>query len=307
MGCCNSREAAAPAHHDGAEDPPIAHLDASSRNLNAPPSRQTSAPSSRGSFLGRQAPPTAPYSADTQAPSSVRPNQLLVPIPAEQRSTLPNTLASPTTAKSRHRVAPLTDPLSKAWTRARLEQERRDWWDTRVTGDTQVWRCLQAATEVLQGGDVATAQSLLDATGCTCPTGQLWSRVYDDRGNEYKVPEWLVLEPSGIVENEDISVVEDKIDGTTVLDTSKPDGECVVRVRLSEASKDLGLSVRKRETIASIREKIKAQAKLADDQRFILVYNGHVYEDRNTLESNEYWDFGNNYVLSCFIFPPDVA
>jgi hypothetical protein len=103
---------------------------------------------------------------------------------------------------------------------------------------------------------------LLDATGCTCPTGQLWSRVYDDRGNEYKVPEWLVLEPSGIVENEDISVVEDKIDGTTVLDTSKPDGECVVRVRLSEASKDLGLSVRKRETIASIREKIKAQAKV---------------------------------------------
>jgi hypothetical protein len=114
----------------------------------------------------------------------------------------------------------------------------------------------------LQGGDVATAQSLLDASGCTCPTGQLWSRVYDDRGNEYKVPEWLVLEPSGIVEDGDVSVVEDKIDGSAVLDTSEPDGKCVVRVRLSDASKDLRVSVRKRETIASIREKIKVQAKV---------------------------------------------
>lgn len=109
---------------------------------------------------------------------------------------------------------------------------------------------------------MATAQSLLDASGCTCPTGQLWSRVYDDRGNEYKVPEWLVLEPSGIVEDGDVAVVEDKIDGAAVSDTSEPDGKCVVRVRLSDASKDLRVSVRKRETIASVREKIKVQAKV---------------------------------------------
>lgn len=109
---------------------------------------------------------------------------------------------------------------------------------------------------------MATAQSLLDASGCTCPTGQLWSRVYDDRGNEYKVPEWLVLEPSGIVEDGDVAVVEDKINGAAVLDTSEPDGKCVVRVRLSDASKDLRVSVRKRETIASVREKIKVQAKV---------------------------------------------
>ena len=109
---------------------------------------------------------------------------------------------------------------------------------------------------------MATAQSLLDASGCTCPTGQLWSRVYDDRGNEYKVPEWLVLEPSGIVENGDVLVGEDRSDGAAVLDTSVPDGKCVVRVRLSDGSKALRVSVRKRETIASIREKIKAQAKV---------------------------------------------
>ena len=78
--------------------------------------------------------------------------------------------------------------------------------------------------------DVATAQSLPDASGCTCPTGQLWSWAHDDRGNEYKAPECLVLESclncactchrdlSGIVEDGDVSIVEDTIDGAAVWD-----------------------------------------------------------------------------------------
>lgn len=262
QGCCNSREAAVPAHQDGAEDPPVAHVDVSSRNLNAPSSRHTSVPSSRGSFLGRPPPPSGPSGASGLPTSSARPNQPLMPIPPEQRSTLPNTLASPTTAKSRHRVKPLSDPSSQAWTRARLEKERGDWWDTRVTGDTQVWRGLQAATEALQQGDVATAQTLLDAQECTCPTGQLWSRIYDDRGNEYKVPEWLVIEPAGIVEEEESPAIEDKTEETIAMDGSEPDREFAIRVRVSEKSVDLKLTVRRRETIVSIREKIKTQAQV---------------------------------------------
>ena len=206
--------------------------------------------------------PAAASSTNAQPPSSARPNQPLTPIPAEQRSTLPNTLASPTTAKGKHRVKPLSDSTSQTWTRERLEKERRDWWDTRVTGDIQVWRCLQAATEALQDGDVATAQTLLDAQDCTCPTGQLWSRIYDDRGNEYRVPEWLVIEPAVIVEEDDFPKTEDKTEDVTATDDSEPDREFVVRVRMSATSTDLRVSVRKRETIASIREKLKTQAQV---------------------------------------------
>jgi hypothetical protein len=68
--------------------------------------------------------------------------------------------------------------------------------------------------------DVATAQSLPDAPGCTCPTDQLWGRVYDDRGNEYKGPEWLVPDPCpncACTCHRDVSVVEDTIDGAAVL------------------------------------------------------------------------------------------
>jgi hypothetical protein len=102
----------------------------------------------------------------------------------------------------------------------------------------------------------------LDAQGCTCPTGQLWSRVYDDRENEYKVPEWLVLEPTGLVEEEDLPATEDKNDGAVAIDESEPGREFVVRVRISETSMDLKVTVRKRETVASIREKLKTLAQV---------------------------------------------
>lgn len=219
-------------------------------------------PSSRGSFLGRSSQPAGSSGTNAQPTSSARPNQPLTPIPAEQRSTLPTTLSSPTTAKGKHRVKPLSDSSSQAWTRARLEKERRDWWDTRITSNIQVWRCLQAATEALQEGDIATAQSLLDAQECTCPTGQLWSRVYDDRGNEYRIPEWVIIEPAGIVDQEPMPVIDDKTEDDTAIDDTEPDREFVLRVRVSATSADLKVSVRRRETIVSIREKLKTQAQV---------------------------------------------
>ncbi|KAF1930793.1 uncharacterized protein M421DRAFT_359529 [Didymella exigua CBS 183.55] len=301
MGCCISRPAAEAANNDGAQDAPhVAHFDASSRNLNAPNSRHTSAPSSRGSIFGRPS-NAAPAGSGTQSASNVRPNQPLIPIPAEQRSTLPNTLASPTTAKSRNRVKPLTDSSGQAWTRARLEKERRDWWDTRVTNNTQVWQCLRAATEALQEGDLATAQTLLDVQGCTCPTGQLWSRVYDDRGAEYKVPEWLAIEPAGIVDEEAVLATEDKANVVTTFDEAELNREFIVRVRFSNQSQDLKTTVRRRDSVASIREKCKALANLGDDHKLILVYSGRVYQDHETLESHDSWGYDNDYVLSCFV------
>ncbi|XPS97989.1 hypothetical protein M3J09_007205 [Ascochyta lentis] len=313
MGCCSSRPAALPVNNDGAVDPPpVAHLDASnssSRNLNAPPSRQASVPSSRGSFLnlGRSH-AAASSSSNPQPAANVRPNQALTPIPTDQRSTLPNTLASPTTAKSRHRVKPLTDSSSQAWTQERLDKERADWWDTRVTGSLEVWACLRVATEALQTGDVATAQGLLDAQGCTCPNGQLWSGVYDDRGILYKVPEWLIIEPAGIVEEDMLaSAAENKTDVADGLDEQVlgPDQDFVVRVRVSSTSQDFRVSVRRRETIASIREKLKTQAQLDPDERIRIAYGGRIYADHEILETNGFWNYENDYTLTCFVGPKD--
>lgn len=132
-----------------------------------------------------------------------------------------------------------------------------------MTNNVQVWQCLKAATEALQEGDLATAQTLLDVQGCTCPSGQLWSRVYDDRGAEYKVPEWLVIEPAGIVEREDAPVIEDRANDASALDDTELGREFVIRVRFSSLSPDLKMEVREREIIASIREKCKVLAKVS--------------------------------------------
>jgi len=142
-----------------------------------------------------------------------------------------------------------------------------DWWDTRVTNNVQVWQCLKAATEALQEGDLATAQTLLDVQGCTCPSGQLWSRVYDDRGAEYKVPDWLVIEPAGIVEGDEALVTEDKTKDATASDEAELGREFVIRVRFSSLAPDLKMEVRERETIASIREKCKVLAKVSLSER----------------------------------------
>ncbi|KAF1364829.1 hypothetical protein EJ07DRAFT_171809 [Lizonia empirigonia] len=305
--------AASPANNDGAVDPPVAHLDASnssSRNLNAPSLRPASAPSSRASFrnLGRSQ-AAASSSSNAQPASDLRPNRNLTPIPADQRSTLPNTLASSTTAKSRHRVKPLTDSSSQAWTQRRLDQERKDWWDTRVTGSPEVWACLRFATEALQKGDVATAQGLLNAQECTCPDGQLWSAVYDDRGILYKIPEWLIIEPAGLVE-EDETVASGTDDKTAVADAADdealgPDLEYLVRARISSTSQDFQIPVRRRETIASIRETLKTQAKLDMDSKLRLIYGGRMYADHEILDTNGFWKYENDYVLTCYVIPKD--
>lgn len=54
--------------------------------------------------------------------------------------------------------------------------------------------------ELVRAGEVAEAQGVLDAAGCTCPTGEVWRGVFDERGEWYKVPEWVVVEPGGLVE-----------------------------------------------------------------------------------------------------------
>ncbi|KAJ4314527.1 hypothetical protein N0V94_006408 [Neodidymelliopsis sp. IMI 364377] len=304
-------------------DPPsVSHLDvnnASSRNLNAPSTRRASVPSSRGSFLNLGRSQAAAQSSSNAQPTfNGRPNSPLTPIPAGQRSTLPTTLASPTTAKSRHRVRPLTDPANRPWTQARIDKERQDWWDTRVTGSQEIWACLHRAVEYLQQGDVATAQGLLDAQECTCPNGQIWSGVYDDTGVLYKIPEWLIIEPAGLVDEEDESATttteghnrEVTTPGTETNPTASSthdqaseldDAEFTVRARISTTATDVRIKVRRREAITSIYEKLRTKAQLNPDDRIVLVYGGRQYQDHETLESNAYWGFENEYVLSALV------
>jgi hypothetical protein len=163
----------------------------------------------------------------------------------------------------------LGDSTNITWTRSWLEKERGDWWDTQVTGSQEIWAAIRLAAEHLQKGELAEAQTMLDATDCTCPTGLLWNGVYDPPGNQYKVPEWVVVEPEGLAEEEvlldegvaGLGGASAKNEGMQEEDDTANE-PVKVRVRMSHNQRDVLLDIGKRDSVATIVGKLKWQAKV---------------------------------------------
>ncbi|CBF87999.1 hypothetical protein AN1173.2 [Aspergillus nidulans FGSC A4] len=87
----------------------------------------------------------------------------------------------------------------RLWTRALLDRERTEFFETRVTGRPEVWDALSAALQFMRNGDYETAQSIIDAAGVTVPTGDLCQGVYDEQGVLYRLPRCIVSDPVNIV------------------------------------------------------------------------------------------------------------
>lgn len=186
-----------------------------------------------------------------------------------QRSRLPNALASPTSTNRGGRVKPLTDSTNLTWTRSRLEKERNDWWDTQVTGSQEVWGAIRLAAQSLQAGKLRDAQQWLETMECTCPTGCLWKGVYDSTGVMYKLPEWLIVEPEGLVAEESSSdsaggpaSTATGTDAAQEVEDDEDDEPVLVRARISRNGRDVVLKLRRKEPVASIVEKLKQQAEV---------------------------------------------
>ncbi|KAJ5724589.1 hypothetical protein N7493_006317 [Penicillium malachiteum] len=89
----------------------------------------------------------------------------------------------------------------RIWTRATLDRERREFFETRVTGRAEIWAAVETAITLMRGGDLATAQSILDAAGITVPTGDLCEGCYDEQGVLYRLPQCIVADPENIAPN----------------------------------------------------------------------------------------------------------
>lgn len=175
-------------------------------------------------------------------------------------------LPSPTSGHSRrhrpHSNRPLAQHINKplrrhewtsrnrTWTRAALNRERVEFFDTRVTGREEIWQTIRAAVEVLWDADaaraeddarsaqgvgrsaetdpavaVATAQSIFDAADITLPSGDLANGVYDSFGNYYPLPEYIVADPVDLVEGGDDDTMGDTKGDITAGEDSADDGE----------------------------------------------------------------------------------
>lgn len=89
----------------------------------------------------------------------------------------------------------------RLWTRAALDRERREFFETRVTGRPEIWAALSTAITMMRAGDLATAQSIVDAAGVTIPTGDLCEGCYDEQGALYRLPQCIVSDPENTVQD----------------------------------------------------------------------------------------------------------
>jgi len=100
------------------------------------------------------------------------------------------------------------------WTRKTLDNERRAFFETRVTGRPEIWGAIQSALEVLwQGGDpgdtdggLGTAHYILEAAEITVPNGDLTKRVYDRFGASYDLPRHIVSDPQNLAPSPEPSI-----------------------------------------------------------------------------------------------------
>ncbi|KAL1624004.1 hypothetical protein SLS56_007986 [Neofusicoccum ribis] len=189
-------------------------------------------------------------------------------------------------------------------TRARLEKERSAFWDTRVTGHAEIWGAVRLAAELVRGGDVASAQGVLDATGATCPTGELWRGVFDEWGTEYRVPEWAMVEPVGVVEvDEEGEDGEGADDGEQSLAEEKGKGKMgevvKLKARLSDRGTDIVVQVGMEERVSSVISRIAEAAKLPTTNRIRIAYLGKIFRENDSLAAQGY---SEGHVVNALVF-----
>ena len=120
-----------------------------------------------------------------------------------------------------------------------------EFFETRVAGHPEIWATLKTVVDLMQDGDVPTAQSIIDAAAITLPTGDLKNGAYDEAGNLYQLPEHIVSDPTNII----LDQPRDEIKGDGSIDAS--DDEEMERKR-----EEKGKSV--------VKDMVKVRARLSD-------------------------------------------
>jgi hypothetical protein len=152
-------------------------------------------------------------------------------------------------------------------TRKELDRQRIDYFDTGVGlgGRPEIWEALQTVCEEFRSGNIEEASAILTATGCTCPTGNLWGTrtrggVFDDRGEWYAVPDWCLGDPEGVIDN-DTNGGKGETEGT-VRDRGKAPAKpgvkpINVRTRLSHIARDILVVIDADDPVRTLVERVR--------------------------------------------------
>lgn len=194
-----------------------------------------------------------------------------------------------------------------------------------------MWEALRAICELVRMDDLAEAQGILDAMNLTCPHGRLASGrgrrrekggVYDERGQLYDLPAWVVTDPLDVVEAEE----KDAVEGAEEDDEDDEDDEhsedalaaaarrrdekgkgraedpgekVLLRARLSDRGTDVVVSVGMKQKISVIVSAIQEQI---GQRRIRLMYLGKDLEARSTLEQT---GWVQDHVVNALVYEGD--
>ncbi|GJC80513.1 ubiquitin domain-containing protein 2 [Colletotrichum liriopes] len=222
----------------------------------------------------------------------------------------------------------------RAWTRAALDRERADFFDTRVTGRPEVWQSLRAALEVLwdpvgqgaaaDGTDgLATAQGILDAAEITLPTGDLAQGAYDQLGSYYPLrsgsspirtissrttPQSTALSTRDLKDDlaggeetteeldEDDNIRRREEKGKAVVDARD---QLSVLARLSETARDVTVNFVKSDSVRVVARKIQEESGLAGAKKVRIAYMGKILKENLSL-TEQGWQEG--HVVNALVF-----
>jgi hypothetical protein len=174
------------------------------------------------------------------------------------------------------------DPLDSRprLTRATLLRERTAFFDTRVAGRGEVWAAVRLACELIETGELDEAQAVIDASGCTCPSGDVWGKkggIYDELGEKYVVPAWIIGIPAGVVDGGDdgdeikeeaaagsaASAKKEKGKGRMVVHEDPPvEGDLTVKVRLSHTARDVVVRTSNDEQVGMLLHRVRDEAEV---------------------------------------------
>lgn len=169
--------------------------------------------------------------------------------------------------------------------------------------------------------DPKGAKAVIEAAGCTCPTGRLGEGVWDEQGRLYKLPRWLLSDPVNVVrrsradeEEDDIPEddVEDEDEGkdnefygeTEGIDKGKdkmPTGANAITVtaRMSDRGTDLKIVVTKDQSVRNLLRRIQAECEISTNIKLKIAYMGRVLKDSETL-IDQGWKPG--HVVNVLVF-----
>lgn len=175
---------------------------------------------------------------------------------------------------------------------------------------------MKSVCECLRRDDIEEAQAIMDAANITCPYGKVGrgrtrekqrEGVYDEQGQLYDIPYWVVTDPQDIIENEPKEAdSEDEEDDANEAALAKKQekgkgraesvGELLrLKVRLSDRASDLEVTIGSKQNVAVAINAIKEQIHAKQCR---LVYLGRPLDDHKTLAAQG-WKPGQ--VVNAFV------